>query len=74
LHCDADIASGAGRAVAVDQLEQRWPLVASEGQFAVQALQGFVDLGPVRFEVDRLDGWTFTNRRALSGWPAESLP
>ena len=56
LHGDADVSSRAGRSVTVDQFQERALLLASKHQFAVQALQGLVDLWHVGFEVDGFDG------------------
>ena len=56
LHGDANVAALTGRAVAVDQLQQLSLFLARDGEFALEALQGFVHLWHVGFEVDGFDG------------------
>ena len=51
LHGDANVAARAGRAIAVDQLQQRCFVLTREGQFVVHTLQGFVDQRHVGLEV-----------------------
>ena len=56
LHGDANVSSGAGRAVAVDQLEQGFSPLSRGGEFAVETSEGFVHLWHIRFEVYGFDG------------------
>ena len=55
LHGDANLAAGAARAVAVDQLQQLCFLLMCQGKFAFEAMQSFADQRHVGLEVDRLD-------------------
>ena len=54
LDCDANFASGTGRSVAVNELQQLRVFLAGERQFALEALQGLADQGHIGFEVDGL--------------------
>src|SRR5207245_5682504 len=58
LHGDADVATGAGRAVAVNQFEQRRFFLSSEGELTLEALQGLVDLRHIGFEIYSFDRWS----------------
>jgi hypothetical protein len=49
LNSDANVASGAGGAVAVDDLQCRLVLLACEGEFTVEALQRLGDLRHIGF-------------------------
>ena len=49
MHRDADVAAGPGRAVAVNQFQQRRFFLAGDGELTVQALQGVADHRHVGF-------------------------
>ena len=52
LYRDANVASGASRAVSVDQFQNCASLLAGQRKFAIQALQSFMDWRHVGFEVN----------------------
>jgi hypothetical protein len=56
LHGDPNVSTGAGRTVAVDQLEQGLSPLARGGEFAVETSKGFVYLRHLRLEVYGFDG------------------
>jgi hypothetical protein len=68
LYRDANVASGTGRAVSVDQFQNCASLLASQRKFALQALQSFMHERHVGFEVNG-----FNEDLNLAGAP-ELLP
>jgi hypothetical protein len=52
LYRDANVASGTGRAVPVDQLQNGASLLSGQRKFAIQALQSFMDERHIGFEVN----------------------
>jgi hypothetical protein len=53
LYRDANVASGASRAVSVDQFQNGASLLAGQRKFALQTLQSFMDERHIGFEVNR---------------------
>src|SRR5580692_8775673 len=69
LYGDANVSAGAGRTVAVDQLEQGLSPPARGGEFAVETSQSFLYLRHLRLEVYGFDGgFTGARSRTSACW------
>ena len=55
LHRDANVSSGASRAISVNKFQNCASLLAGQRKFTLQALQSFIDQRHVGFEVNGFD-------------------